>query len=93
MNFFKKKFWRKLGIFNIEYISYSVSLQLDIMQNYWKNLQKAHKYFLKKMPFEKFEIFLFYILKLFKIINWAELGLAIWARPKQVHPDLVGWAN
>ena len=56
------KFWRKLGIFNIESVSYSVSLQPDIMQNYWKNLQGAHKYFLKKYPLKslKFSFFLIF---------------------------------
>jgi hypothetical protein len=42
---FKEKFQRKLGFFNIGSISYSVSLQHDIMQNSWKNMQEARKYF------------------------------------------------
>jgi len=56
------KFWRKLGIFNIESVSYSVSLQPDIMQNYWKNLQGAHKYFLKKYPLKSLKFSFFLIL-------------------------------
>ena len=32
------KFRRKTSIFNIRSLSYNVSLQLDIMQNYWKNM-------------------------------------------------------
>jgi len=47
--FFKEMFWRKPGIFNIGSVFYGVSLQPDIMQNIWKNMQGAHKYF--KMPF------------------------------------------
>jgi len=31
--FYFLKFWRKLGIFNTNFVSYSVSLQPDIMQN------------------------------------------------------------
>jgi hypothetical protein len=30
------KFQRKSDIFNIEFVSYNVNLQLDIMQNCWK---------------------------------------------------------
>ena len=33
LNFFKEKFWRKSGIFKIGTISYSVSLQPDILKN------------------------------------------------------------
>ena len=39
------KFQRKLSFFNIRYVSYSLSLQFDIMQNIWKNMQGTHKYF------------------------------------------------
>jgi len=39
------KFWRKIGTFNIRSVSYSVSLQPDIIQNYWKNIRGTHKYF------------------------------------------------
>jgi len=39
LNFFKEKFWRKSGIFNIGTISYSVSLQPDILQNSWKTYE------------------------------------------------------
>jgi hypothetical protein len=44
-DFFKKNFWRKPDIFNTGFVSYNISLQLDIMQNSWKNMQMTHKYF------------------------------------------------
>jgi len=37
-NFLFLKFRRKTIIFNIRSLSYNVSLQPDIMQNYWKNM-------------------------------------------------------
>jgi hypothetical protein len=39
------KFREKSGIFITGSISYSVNLQLDIMQNSWKNMWGTHKYF------------------------------------------------
>jgi len=36
---------RKLSIFNTGFVCYSISLQLDIMQNSWKNILGTPKYF------------------------------------------------
>jgi len=76
---FKEKFRRKPGIFNIGSVSYGVSLQHDIMQNIWKNMQGAHIYF--KMPFVKFEIFFLFkfffnmwILLYYLLIKWVGPG-------------------
>jgi len=42
-SFLKSK--RKLGIFNIEFVCYSINIQPDIMQNSWKNMLGTLKYF------------------------------------------------
>jgi hypothetical protein len=39
------KFQRKPDICNTELVSYNVNIQSDIMQNCWKNMRGAHKYF------------------------------------------------
>jgi hypothetical protein len=51
--FFKENIWRKSSIFNTRHVSYSISLQPNIMKNSWKNMRGSHNIF--KMSFEKFE--------------------------------------
>jgi len=55
-NFLFLKFRRKTIIFNIRSLSYNVSLQPDIMQNYWKNMWGGPQIFLK-WPSEFLEFF------------------------------------
>jgi hypothetical protein len=55
LNFFElkkiRKVSKKIGYFNTGFVSYSVNIQLDIIQNSWKNMRRAHKY----LTFGKFE--------------------------------------
>jgi hypothetical protein len=38
-------FQRKPDIYNTELVSYNINIQPNIMQNYWKNMRGANKYF------------------------------------------------
>jgi len=55
--FFFEFFWEKLGIFNIRFVSYSISLQPDIKQNVVKTHEAPINNF--KMVPEFFQMFFF----------------------------------
>jgi hypothetical protein len=61
---FFKRFRRKPCIFNTRFVFYSVNIQPNIIQNYWKNMQGTHKCFSNTL----WKIWFFNIFLIFNII-------------------------
>ena len=82
--FFKCK--RKPNIFNTGFVSYNISLQPNIMQNYWKNMRENHKYFEMTLGIFLdiyiyiyiYNFYFYYIIK-YKL-GWTRLSHPGWAK-------------
>jgi hypothetical protein len=66
----------KTRYFNTRFVSYSVNIQPNIMQNYWKNMRENKKYF--ERTHGNFWIFFCFFLFLL-LYNFFIIFIIIWA--------------